>query len=173
MTDTPIQNHGSDENAYHMHARLTVELCLSVDLSQVSANVFDSAYMEQMPEATKLAYQQLWKDMLSDPETRRRLLATMLIERCIDLYHNTDDLLTDLVPEEKLVNGAGNRIELLDLALKHLAPGAPYYFWKNKEATESTFLAEEGLGGLDVEALHACLVDDLAHIDFEEVEPDD
>src|SRR5579884_880866 len=174
MTDNPIQHIGSDEpedeSYYHMHARMTVDLCFSVNLSQVSANVFDAAYMENMPEATKLAYQQLWKDMLSDPKTRRRLLATMLIERCIDLYYNTDDILTDLAPEENLVNGAFNRIELIDLALDHLVPGTPYYFWKNKEATESTFLASEGLDGLDIEALHACIVDDIARIDFEEVE---
>lgn len=120
-----------------------------------------------------LAYQQLWRSILADPETRRRLLATMLIERCIDLYHNSDDILTNLAEDENLVNDDGNRIEIVDLALSHLVEGASYYWWKDKEATEPTFLAEEGAGGLDVEALHACITDDIANISFEVIDPDD
>src|SRR5260370_27415979 len=137
MTDNPAQDEGlelEEENSFHIHARMTV------DLSLVSANVFGSAFQDNMPEATKEAYQQLWRRMLADKETRRRLLATMLIEKCIELYHNEDDILTDLAEEEDLVNEEGNRIEISDLALEHLVDDAPYYWWKDKAATESTFL---------------------------------
>jgi len=178
MADQPTENDGKqegeeEENYFHFHARMTVDLCFGVNLSQVNANVFDSAYLDNMPEATAQAYQQLWRRMLADQQTRRQLLATMLIERCIDLYHNTEDILTDLAEDEDLVNEEGKRVEIVDLTTDHLAPGAPYYWWKNAEATEWTFLAEEGIGGLDVEALHACITDDIAHLSFEEVAPDD
>jgi hypothetical protein len=57
-----------------------------------------------MPEPTKRAYQQLLTSMLTNPRTRRRLLATMLLEKAWELYFNEEDILEDLAPEEALVN---------------------------------------------------------------------
>lgn len=168
-----LQEGEEEEGYFHFHMRATIDLCFAVNLGKVRSNDLDFDYLNDMPEATELAYQQLWRKILADPKTRRRLLATSLLERAIDLYYNTDDILTDLAEEEDLVNLEGKRDELSDIAAEHLAPGAPYYFFSNKEATETTFKAEEGVGGLDIEPLFACIIDAVASINFEEILAED
>jgi len=177
MPETPIERteEPSEEHGYyHYHMRMTAEMCLTINTDLVNANTFsDPFYQENMPESTKHAYQQLLTSMLTNPRTRRRLLATMLLEKAWQLYFNEEDILEELAPAEGLVTDEDKRIELEDLVEPHLVPGAPYYWWKDPEASERTFQESEAEGGLDTEPLHATIDDELCDLRFEEIEPDD
>ncbi|SRR5216110_1300836 len=162
-----------DEGYYHYHMRMTAEICFTVNTDLVNSNAFNDPTYEQMGDNTKRAYQQRLTSMLNDPRTRRRLLATMLLEKCWQLYYNEEDILEDLSPEEALVIGEDKRIELEDLVEAHLVPGAQYYWWKDAEATMRTFQENEAEGGLDTEPLHATIDDQLCDLRFEEVDADD
>lgn len=178
MPETPderAEELSEEDGYYHYHMRMTVEMCFTVNTDLVNADTFrDPFYQQNMSETTKHAYQQLLTSMLTDPLTRRRFLATMLVEKAWDLYHNEDDILEDLAPEEGLVTGQEDkRIELEDLVQPHLVPGAPYYWWKDPEASVRTLEESEANGGLDTEPLHATIDEELCSLSFEEIEPDD
>jgi hypothetical protein len=163
-----------DQGYYHYHMRMTAEICFTVNTELVDANIFgDVILREPMEDTTKQAYQQLMTSMLANPHTRRRLLATMLLEQCWELYYNEKDILEDLAPEEALVIGENKRIELEDLVKVHLVPGAKYYWWKDAGANERTLQENEAEGGLDTEPLHATIDDQLCDLRFEEVDADD
>jgi hypothetical protein len=86
------------------HTPMTAEICFTVNTELVNSNIFNGMiYQDQMPEPTKRAYQELLTSMLTNPRTRRRLLATMLLEKAWELYFNEEDILEDLAPEEALV----------------------------------------------------------------------
>jgi len=170
-TEEPSEEY---EGYYHYHMRMTAEICFTVNTELVNSNIlYDTFHQEQMPEDTKQAYQQLLTSMLTNPQTRRRLLATMLLEQCWQLYYNEEDILEDLAPEEALVIGEDKRIQLEDLVKAHLVPGAKYYWWKDKDSTTQTFQKSEAEGGLDTEPLHATIDDQLCELHFEEVNADD
>jgi hypothetical protein len=172
--DTSTEESFEDDGYYHYHMRMSAEICFTVNTKMVNANIlYDTFHQEQMPEDTQLAYQQLMTSMLTNPRTRRRLLATMLLEQCWQLYYNEEDILEDLAPAEALVIGEDKRIELEDLVKAHLVPQAPYYWWKDAEATTRTFQENEAEGGLDTEPLHATIDDQLCDLHFEEVDADD
>jgi hypothetical protein len=172
--DTSVEESSEDEGYFHCHMRMTAEICLTVNTELVNANILNNAfYQEQMPEPTKQAYQQLLTSMLADPRTRRRFLATMLLEQAWQLYYNEEDILSDLAPAEALVTDEGERIQLEDIVSAHLVPDAPYYWWKDEAATTRTFQENEAEGGLDTEPLHATIDDQLCDLSFEEVEASD
>ena len=172
--NTGTEGSYEDQGYYHCHMRMTAEICFTVNTERVNANMlYDTFHQEQMPEDTKRAYQQLLTSMLDDPHTRRRLLATMLLEQCWQLYYNEEDILEDLAPAEALVNDEDKRIQIEDLIEAHLVPGAPYYWWKDEGATTRTFQESEAEGGLDTEPLHATIDDQLCDLRFEEVDADD
>jgi hypothetical protein len=172
--DTSTEASSEDNGYYHYHMRMTAEICFTVNTELVNSNILNNAfYQEEMEDSTKRAYQQLLTSMLADPRTRRRLLATMLIEKAWDLYDNEDDILEDLAPAEALVNDEDKRIELSDLVGPHLVSGAPYYWWKDAGANERTLQENEAEGGLDTEPLHATIDDQLCDLRFEEVDATD
>jgi hypothetical protein len=175
MPATPAEEPPENNGYYHYHMRMTAEMCLTINTELVDSNILNNAFYEEpMPEPTKQAYQQLLARMLSDPRTRRRLLATMLLEKACRLYFNEEDILEELTPEEGLVTGEEDkRIELEDLVGPHLVPGAPYYWWKDPEASTRTVQESEAQGGFDTEPLHATIDDQLCDLRFEEIEPDD
>ena len=177
MEDLPAartEESSEDNNYYHYHMRMTAEMCFTVNTELVNSTLFNGMiYQDQMPEPTKRAYQELLTSMLTNPRTRRRLLATMLLEKAWELYFNEEDILEDLAPEEALVNNEDKRIEIEDLVGPHLVPGAPYYWWKDPEASARTFQENEAEGGFDTEPLHATIDDQLCDLRFEEVESDD
>src|SRR5438034_11357445 len=95
LEDTSTEE-SEDDGYYHYHMRMTAEMCFTVNTELVNSNILNNAfYQEQMGDATKRAYQQLLTSMLTDPQTRRRLLATMLIEKAWQLYYNEEDILED------------------------------------------------------------------------------
>jgi len=177
MEDPPAartEESSEDNSYYHYHMRMTAEMCFTVNTELVNSTIFNGMiYQDQMPEPTKRAYQQLLTSMLTNPRTRRRLLATMLLEKAWELYFNEEDILEDLAPAEALVNAEDKRIEIEDLVGPHLVPDAPYYWWKDPEAKERTFQESEAEGGFDTEPLHATIDDQLCDLSFEEIEPDD
>jgi hypothetical protein len=154
--------------------RMTAEICFTVNTELVDANIFgDVILREPMEDTTKQAYQQLMTSMLANPRTRRRLLATLLIEKAWDLYSNEEDILEDLAPAEALVTDGDKRIELEDLVKAHLIKGAPYQWWKDEGATIQTSQENEAEGGLETEPLHVMIDDQLCDLRFEEVDADD
>lgn len=162
-----------DETYFHCHVRMEVELCFTVNTELVDANVFGSPFYQNMPEGTRQAYQQLLRAVMNDPATRRRLLATMAIERAWNLYLNEDDILSEVAPEENLVSDDGKRVELEQIVQPHLIAGAPYFWFKDAEANEHTFKESEAQGGLDTEPLHTCLDDMVCNVLFTEVPEDE
>ncbi len=131
MEDPPAartEESSEDNSYYHYHMRMTAEMCFTVNTELVNSTIFNGMiYQDQMPEPTKRAYQQLLTSMLTNPRTRRRLLATMLLEKAWELYFNEEDILEDLAPAEALVNAEDKRIEIEDLAGRLTIPAK--YHW--------------------------------------------
>jgi hypothetical protein len=163
----------SEEEALHFHVKIEMEVCVQVDPALLTTDIFHSYGDQPMPETTKQAYEQLLRACLADPHSRQRFLTTMAIERLWDLYFNEQDILSSLLPDLELVTQEGKRAELEHLVLPHLVKGAPYYWWKDSQAEEHTFIAEEAEGGLDTEPLHACIDDEIVQVSVAEITPDD
>jgi len=176
------QQEPSDETGYyHRHVRMTLDLCLAMDINRVDKDEMDTRNPlydgDGMPAATKAAYQGLIKAIMTDPQTRLRLLATMAIEEAYNLYHNNDDILTELLEDGELVpdlvNDEEGRVELGDLAEPHLVDDKPYQWLRiNWDEVTFTFNREEA-DVFDPDPLHNALISAIAHLSFQEIEPDD